>query len=73
MAAAVAATANAHAAASLHALLSCCPAARCPAGFRRYDRIRETLLHELAHMVWGEHDTNFKQLKSRVWRGAGEG
>ena len=22
------------------------------AGFRRYDRIRETLLHELAHMVW---------------------
>lgn len=26
-------------------------AAAC-AGFRRYDRIRETLLHELAHMVW---------------------
>ncbi|KAL0030412.1 hypothetical protein WJX79_002860 [Trebouxia sp. C0005] len=22
-------------------------------GFRRYDRIRETLCHELAHMVWG--------------------
>ncbi|KAL4426212.1 hypothetical protein ABPG77_009827 [Micractinium sp. CCAP 211/92] len=47
-------------------------------GFRRYDRIRETLLHELAHMVWGEHDDNFKQLNSQLrracdafdWRGA---
>lgn len=32
------------------------PPTRCPVhaavGFRRYDRIRETLLHELAHMVW---------------------
>jgi hypothetical protein len=47
-------------------------------GFRRYDRIRETLMHELAHMVWGEHDDNFKQLNSQLrrecdahdWRGA---
>lgn len=47
-------------------------------GFRRYDRIRETLLHELAHMVWGEHDDNFKELNSQLrrecdafdWRGA---
>lgn len=47
-------------------------------GFRRYDRIRETLLHELAHMVWSEHDANFKQLNSQLrrecdafdWRGA---
>lgn len=29
-------------------------------GFRRYDRIRETLCHELAHMVHSEHDANFK-------------
>ncbi len=36
-------------------------------GFRRYDRIRETLIHELAHMVWGEHDANFKELNSQVW------
>lgn len=35
-------------------------------GFRRYDRIRETLIHELAHMVWGEHDANFKELNSQV-------
>jgi hypothetical protein len=35
-------------------------------GFRRYDRIRETLVHELAHMVWGEHDDNFKALNSQV-------
>lgn len=47
-------------------------------GFRRYDRIRETLLHELAHQVWGEHDDNFKELNSQLrrecnafdWRGA---
>jgi len=37
-----------------------------PAGFRRYDRIRETLLHELAHMVHGDHDNAFKQLNSQV-------
>ncbi len=35
-------------------------------GFRRYNRIRETLVHELAHMVWGEHDNNFKQLNSQL-------
>lgn len=35
-------------------------------GFRRYDRIKETLLHELAHMVWGEHDNSFKELNSQV-------
>ena len=29
-------------------------------GFRRYDRIRETLCHELAHMVHSEHNANFK-------------
>lgn len=36
-------------------------------GFRRYDRIKETLLHELAHMVYGSHDTDFKELNSQVW------
>ena len=47
-------------------------------GFRRYDRIRETLIHELAHNVFSEHDNNFKELNSRLkrevesldWRGA---
>jgi len=47
-------------------------------GFRKYDRIRETLIHELAHMVYGEHDNNFKELNSRLrreveagdWKGA---
>jgi hypothetical protein len=28
--------------------------------------IRETLIHELAHMVWGDHDDNFKELNSQV-------
>ena len=37
-------------------------------GFRRYLRIRETLCHELAHMVWGEHDNNFKELNSQLLR-----
>ena len=37
-------------------------------GFRRYLRIRETLCHELAHMVWSEHDNRFKQLNSELLR-----
>ncbi len=37
-------------------------------GFRRYDRIKETLCHELAHMVWGEHDASFKALNSQLLR-----
>ena len=37
-------------------------------GFRRYLRIRETLCHELAHMVWSEHDNRFKQLNSELMR-----
>ena len=32
----------------------------------RYDRIRETLCHELAHMVWGEHDNRFRELNSQL-------
>ena len=39
-------------------------------GFRRYERIRETLVHELAHMVYGEHDLRFKALNSQLTREA---
>mmetsp|Transcript_22679 Transcript_22679/g.73760 ORF Transcript_22679/g.73760 Transcript_22679/m.73760 type:complete len:671 (-) Transcript_22679:81-2093(-) len=35
-------------------------------GFRKYNRIMETLLHELAHMVYGDHDNNFKALNSQL-------
>mmetsp|Transcript_26867 Transcript_26867/g.32621 ORF Transcript_26867/g.32621 Transcript_26867/m.32621 type:complete len:671 (+) Transcript_26867:207-2219(+) len=35
-------------------------------GFRKYDVIIKTLLHELAHMVWSEHDNNFKSLDSQL-------
>jgi hypothetical protein len=35
-------------------------------GFRRYARIRETLIHELTHNVWSAHDINFKRLCSQV-------
>ncbi|XP_022771728.1 uncharacterized protein LOC111314541 [Durio zibethinus] len=28
-------------------------------GFRKYESIKKTLLHELAHMVFSEHDSNF--------------
>lgn len=39
-------------------------------GFRRYERIRETLVHELAHMVFSEHDNDFKELNSQLLREA---
>lgn len=29
-------------------------------GFRKYERIRDTLMHELAHNEFGDHDNNFK-------------
>lgn len=35
-------------------------------GFRRYDRILETLIHELAHMVYSDHDIHFKTLNSQL-------
>eukprot|EP00775_Hariotina_reticulata_P012109 gene12109-12248_t len=35
-------------------------------GFRKYLRIRETLVHELAHMEWDDHDSNFKALNSHL-------
>ncbi|KAE8685906.1 putative lipid-A-disaccharide synthase [Hibiscus syriacus] len=31
-------------------------------GFRKYESIKKTLLHELAHMVFSEHDSNFYAL-----------
>jgi hypothetical protein len=39
-------------------------------GMRHYLRIRETLIHELAHMVHSEHDLRFKQLNSELTREA---
>jgi hypothetical protein len=37
-------------------------------GFRNYQRIRETLVHELVHNVWADHDINFKTLNSQLLR-----
>jgi hypothetical protein len=37
-------------------------------GFRNYQKIRETLVHELTHNVWGRHDDNFKTLNSQLLR-----
>jgi len=37
-------------------------------GFRNYERIRETLVHELTHNVWRDHDNSFKELNSRLLR-----
>ncbi|KAJ2782758.1 hypothetical protein GGI15_002813 [Coemansia interrupta] len=31
-------------------------------GFRTYESVREVLMHELAHMVWDEHDERFHRL-----------
>ncbi|KNE58772.1 hypothetical protein AMAG_18301 [Allomyces macrogynus ATCC 38327] len=38
-------------------------------GFRHYDTMRKVLLHELAHMVWSEHDENFHALNRRAEHG----
>eukprot|EP00249_Psilotum_nudum_P015587 c25413_g1_i1 orf=416-2413(-) len=35
-------------------------------GFRKYDSIKKTLLHELAHMVHSEHDANFFALDKQL-------
>ncbi|KAJ1773912.1 hypothetical protein IW140_003150 [Coemansia sp. RSA 1813] len=37
-------------------------------GFRDYMEVRRVLMHELAHMVWDEHDTNFRALNSQHCR-----
>ncbi|KAJ1720314.1 hypothetical protein LPJ53_005045 [Coemansia erecta] len=31
-------------------------------GFRTYESVRDVLMHELAHMVWDEHDERFHRL-----------
>lgn len=41
-------------------------------GFRKFDMIRKTMIHELAHMVYSDHDDNFKQLNSRLNKEAQE-
>lgn len=38
------------------------------AGFRKYLRVRETLVHELAHMQHDDHDAAFKELNSQLLR-----
>ncbi|PKA51352.1 hypothetical protein AXF42_Ash002717 [Apostasia shenzhenica] len=35
-------------------------------GFRKYESIKKTLLHELAHMVFSEHDSNFLALNKQL-------
>ncbi|KAG8047707.1 hypothetical protein GUJ93_ZPchr0008g12994 [Zizania palustris] len=35
-------------------------------GFRKYESIKRTLLHELAHMVHSEHDANFFALNKQL-------
>eukprot|EP00250_Pteridium_aquilinum_P011609 c20191_g1_i2 orf=199-2073(+) len=35
-------------------------------GFRKYESIKQTLLHELAHMVHSEHDANFHALNKQL-------
>ena len=40
-------------------------------GFRKYDKIRLTLIHELAHMVHGDHDNAFKEFNSLLKREVG--
>ena len=37
-------------------------------GFRNYQRIRETLVHELTHNVWQDHGAGFKTLNSQLLR-----
>ncbi|KAJ9560864.1 hypothetical protein OSB04_006024 [Centaurea solstitialis] len=39
-------------------------------GFRKYQSIKKTLLHELAHMVFSEHDANFYALDKQLNREA---
>ena len=35
-------------------------------GFRRYDSMRQVLIHELTHNVWGDHDSNFYQFMRQL-------
>ena len=48
-------------------------------GYRDYKNIRDTLCHELAHNVWGDHDRNFwdltksieKEVRQNDWKSGG--
>lgn len=42
-------------------------------GYRDYKIIRDTLCHELAHCVWGDHDRNFWDLCGQIEREVREG
>jgi len=42
-------------------------------GYRDYGSVRDTLCHELAHNVWGEHDGNFWGLVREIEREVREG
>lgn len=42
-------------------------------GYRDYKIIRDTLCHELAHNVWGEHDRNFWDLTRQIEKEVREG
>ncbi|KAJ3310046.1 hypothetical protein HDU76_003463 [Blyttiomyces sp. JEL0837] len=35
-------------------------------GFRHFGTVRKVLMHELAHMVFGDHDNNFHELNSKL-------
>ncbi|KAG7010414.1 hypothetical protein SDJN02_27207 [Cucurbita argyrosperma subsp. argyrosperma] len=35
-------------------------------GFRKYESVKKTLLHELAHMIYSEHDANFYALDKQL-------
>ncbi|KAL9131736.1 MAG: hypothetical protein Q9217_000411 [Psora testacea] len=49
-------------------------------GYRDYKVIRDTLCHELAHNVWGDHDRNFwnltksieKEVRQNDWKSGGQ-
>lgn len=49
-------------------------------GYRDYKVIRDTLCHELAHNVWGDHDRNFwdlckaieKEVRQNDWKNGGQ-
>lgn len=39
-------------------------------GFRRYDSMKQVLIHELTHNVWGDHDSNFYLLMRQLQKEA---
>jgi hypothetical protein len=47
---------------------SFCNALSSHAGFRKYDSIRATLVHELTHNVYGGHGNDFRTLCSQLNR-----